>query len=134
MVQISEAEFSDQVTALVMKCESALHEGRTIVIEESDIRHLTPHEVKQVHEACRRLKFLYSAATPRQQTPANGNTTVFDPRENSNKQHESKVDVAVLYGMLGSSIGRFEIVRGLGMGGHGIVFLPGIRRWTAWSH
>ena len=69
--------------------------------DTASLAKLSPQERSKLEQSCRQLELLYA------KSPQNGTSQEWDGH----------------LGILDSHFGRFEVIRGLGMGGEGVVFL-----------
>ncbi|WP_010587735.1 protein kinase domain-containing protein [Schlesneria paludicola] len=118
---------SERVLALILELDASLHEGRIANLPAERLSELTPDECRQLEHARQQLHSLYNASRSRRargrrlDRAAVHNSPLTLPLDES----EFGVNDALkkFLGIEGARFGRFEILRELGIGGHGVVFL-----------
>ncbi len=120
------AEPSDRFLSLVVQIDEALHEGRVPDVSAASLEALSCDERTLFVQMQRRLQQLYAKSKKPAQPAANGNATLRESRadtsENDGDFHLDP-ELRIYLGIDGARLGRFEVMRALGMGGHGVVFL-----------
>ncbi len=118
-----ESQHSERVLALVLELDAALHEGRSVDLPSDRLSELTPDEQHQLEQARQQLQFLYNEAPLRRaEVPRRDRLSL------TTTPHDASLigisdELQKFLGIEGTHFGRFEILRELGVGGHGMVFL-----------
>ncbi|MFO1095036.1 MAG: serine/threonine-protein kinase [Planctomycetaceae bacterium] len=116
----SPADPSEQFLTLMLEIDTALHESRIPQLHDSALRLLSPEERHKLSEACRHLEFLYadSPRSVRHSVPLTINHDQ-DQARHAGADCDVSLETKSLLSEFGSQFGRFDVLRGLGMGGHG---------------
>jgi len=112
-----------QATGLLIECEAALSEGRAAVLAPSTLAELSADELARFNAARSCLELLYG-------TQHSGVSHVSGTNEDQDRRRVAADPTDIS----GTRLGRFEVVREIGRGGQGVVFLardPVLRREVA---
>ena len=121
-------EPSNLFVPLVPKVDAALHDHPTSELSKESIEELSPEELTQFEGTRRQLELLYKASaspTTAWQSPDSSNFRRDIVSDAGGDDFDFSIDLNAqsLLGIHDAHFGRFEVLRSLGMGGEGVVFL-----------